>query len=94
MASSKQFAEKKKDVIAAYKTHDSDTGSSDVQIAVLTERINDLVEHLKAHKKDHHTRRGLLKMVGRRRRLIAYLKKKDPARLEALAKKLKLKIQK
>jgi len=94
MASSEVFTEKKKAIIETYKTHATDTGSADVQIATLTERINYLVDHLKSHKKDHHTRRGLLKMVGRRRRLMMYLNKKDPARLEALAQKLNIKIKK
>ncbi|HRX14728.1 MAG: 30S ribosomal protein S15 [Spirochaetes bacterium] len=67
----------KKEVITPYKRHDSDTGSPEVQIALLTERINHLTEHFKVHKKDFHSRRGLLKMVGQRRRLLDYLKKKD-----------------
>ncbi len=69
--------EEKTAVIEANRKHDTDTGSPEVQIAILTKRINDLNEHLKVHKKDHHSRRGLLKMVGRRRNLLAYLKKKD-----------------
>ena len=69
--------EEKNTLISKYKTHISDTGSSEVQIAILTERINQLIEHFKAHKKDHHSRLGLLKMVGQRRRLLEYLKKKD-----------------
>ena len=69
--------EKKQEIIAAYGRTANDTGSPEVQIAVLTKRINDLTEHLKANKKDHHSRRGLLKMVGRRRNLLAYLKKTD-----------------
>ena len=64
-------------IIAEYATHEGDTGSPEVQIAVLTKRINDLTEHLKEHKKDHHSRRGLLKMVGHRRNLLAYLQKND-----------------
>jgi len=68
---------RKNDVIKKFATHEGDTGSPEVQIAVLTERINGLIEHLKLHNHDHHSRRGLLKMVGRRRRLLAYLQKKD-----------------
>ena len=64
-------------VKAPHRQHDTDTGSPQVQIAILTERINQLTEHLKAHHKDHHSRRGLLTMVGRRRRLLSYLEKKD-----------------
>ena len=64
-------------VIEANRTHETDTGSPEVQIAILTKRINDLTEHLKVHKKDHHSRRGLLKMVGKRRNLLNYLKSKD-----------------
>ena len=67
----------KPNIIEDYRTHDSDTGSSEVQIALLTHRINELTEHFKRHKKDHHGRRGLLKLVGRRRRLLAYLKRKE-----------------
>ncbi|MEK9657918.1 MAG: 30S ribosomal protein S15 [bacterium] len=84
--------EQKKDVIETFQKHKTDTGSSEVQIAVLTKRINYLVDHLKKHKKDHHTRRGLLIMVSRRRRLVNYLKRKNPASLETLAKQLKLKV--
>ena len=69
--------EEKQAVIAANATHEGDTGSPEVQIAILTKRINDLTEHLKVHKKDHHSRRGLLKMVGRRRNLLNYLMKTD-----------------
>ncbi len=69
--------EEKTKVILENATHEGDTGSPEVQIAILTKRINDLVEHLKVHKQDHHSRRGLLKMVGRRRNLLNYLKKKD-----------------
>lgn len=67
----------KKEIIEKYRQHESDTGSAEVQIALLTERINQLSDHFKAHKKDHHSRRGLLKMVGRRRRLLEYLKRKN-----------------
>ena len=68
--------EEKSKVIAEYATHEGDTGSPEVQIAILTKRINDLTEHLKTHKKDHHSRRGLLKMVGQRRNLLNYVMKK------------------
>ena len=69
--------EMKKQIMEEYATHPGDTGSPEVQVAVLTYRINDLNEHLKVHKKDHHSRRGLLKMVGQRRNLLAYLKEND-----------------
>ena len=82
--------EKKQEVIAAYKTHDTDTGSPEVQVAVLTERIRELTEHLKIHTKDFHSRRGLLKMVGRRRRLLRYLKEKDFNRYRELIERLGL----
>ncbi|MDE6149558.1 MAG: 30S ribosomal protein S15 [Ruminococcus sp.] len=75
-------------VIEANKTHENDTGSPEVQIAILTKRINDLTEHLKVHKKDHHSRRGLLKMVGKRRNLLNYLKSKDIERYRTLIEKL------
>jgi small subunit ribosomal protein S15 len=77
-------------IIKEHETHDGDTGSPEVQVAILTRRISDLTEHLKEHKKDHHSRRGLLKMVGRRRRLLNYLKSKDIARYRALIAKLGL----
>ncbi|MBN2852972.1 MAG: 30S ribosomal protein S15 [Clostridia bacterium] len=80
----------KQEVIEKYKLHDSDTGSPEVQIAILTERINHLNEHLKIHKKDHHSRRGLLKMVGQRRGLLKYLTKKDVERYRAIIDKLGL----
>lgn len=83
----------KKDIIAENQIHETDTGSSEVQISVLTERINYLVEHLKKHKKDHHTRRGLLILVSRRRKLIKYLKQRNPDFLTTLGKKLKLKLK-
>jgi small subunit ribosomal protein S15 len=70
----------KDDIIADFRVHESDTGSPEVQIALLTERINGLTDHLRAHKHDHHSRRGLLKLVGRRRRLLAYLSEKDVER--------------
>ena len=75
-------------VIDANKTHEGDTGSPEVQVAVLTTRINELTEHLKTHKKDHHSRRGLLKMVGHRRNLLVYLYNKDVERYRSLVKKL------
>ena len=82
--------EEKTAIIAANKTSENDTGSPEVQIAILTKRINDLTEHLKVHKKDHHSRRGLLKMVGHRRNLLAYLQKKDINRYRAIIEKLGL----
>lgn len=75
-------------VIEANRTHETDTGSPEVQIAILTKRINDLTDHLKVHKKDHHSRRGLLKMVGKRRNLLNYLKSKDIERYRATIEKL------
>lgn len=80
--------EKKKEIIKEYATHEGDTGSPEVQIAVLTYRINELTEHLKVHKKDHHSRRGLLKMVGHRRNLLAYVYKKDVNRYREIIAKL------
>ena len=80
--------EQKQQVIETYATHEGDTGSPEVQIALLTTRINELTEHLKVHKKDHHSRRGLLKMVGHRRNLLAYLQKVDVERYRAIIKKL------
>ncbi len=80
----------KQAIMAEYAAHEGDTGSPEVQIAVLTKRINDLTENLKANKKDHHSRRGLLKMVGRRRNLLAYLQKKDIERYRAIVAKLGL----
>ena len=83
-------AEQKKTVIDTHAKHEGDTGSPEVQIAVLTKRINDLTEHLRVNKKDHHSRRGLLKMVGHRRNLLNYLQKKDVQRYRALIEKLGL----
>ena len=80
--------EEKTAVINENKLHDHDTGSPDVQIAILSKRINDLTEHLKVHKQDQHSRRGLLKMVGRRRNLLNYLMKKDIERYRAIIAKL------
>ena len=82
--------EKKQEVISEYRTHESDTGSPEVQVAVLTERIHELTEHLKAHSKDFHSRRGLLKMVGSRRKLLRYLKDKDFNRYKSLIERLGL----
>ena len=82
--------EEKTAVIEANRTHENDTGSPEVQIAILTKRINDLTEHLKTHKKDHHSRRGLLKMVGHRRNLLNYHAKKDIERYRAVVAKLGL----
>ena len=79
---------KKQAVLAEYATHEGDTGSPEVQVAVLTKRINDLTEHLKTHKKDHHSRRGLLMMVGHRRNLLAYLQKTDIERYRSLIQRL------
>jgi small subunit ribosomal protein S15 len=80
----------KQSIINEYGIHDNDTGSPEVQVAILTERINQLTEHLKKHKKDHHSRRGLLKMVGKRRALLNYLKDKDVERYKKLIEKLEL----
>ena len=77
-------------VIEANRTHETDTGSPEVQIALLTKRINHLNEHLKVHKKDHHSRRGLLRLVAQRRKLLDYLKASDLARYSAIVEKLKL----
>ncbi len=82
--------ETKKQVIADYAIHEGDTGSPEVQIALLTTRINELNAHLEIHKKDHHSRRGLLKMVGHRRNLLSYLQKNDIERYRAIVKKLGL----
>ena len=79
---------KKQDIVGKFKTHDKDTGSPEVQVALLTERIVYLTEHFKTHKKDHHSRRGLLKLVGQRRRLLDYLKDKDAARYRKLIESL------
>lgn len=81
---------RKQDVISQFRLHEKDTGSPEVQIALLTEKINYLTEHLKVHKKDHHSRRGLLKMVGRRRSLLNYLKKTDAGRYRNILEKLQL----
>jgi small subunit ribosomal protein S15 len=82
--------EQRTEVVGNYQTHGTDTGSPDVQIALLTARINQMIDHLRVHIHDHHSRRGLLKMVGRRRRLLAYLQKKDRARYQQLIERLGL----
>jgi len=80
--------DRKTEIISAYKTHDGDTGSPEVQVALLSDRINYLTEHFKTHTKDHHSRRGLLKLVGQRRRLLDYLKSKDSERYATVIKRL------
>ena len=80
--------ERKTEIVDTYKTHQTDTGSPEVQIAILSEKIGYLTEHFKVHAKDHHSRRGLLRMVGKRRRLLDYLKDKDVARYKAVIEKL------
>jgi small subunit ribosomal protein S15 len=82
--------ERKTEIIDRFKKHDGDTGSPEVQIGILTEQINVLTEHLKTHSKDHHSRRGLLKMVGRRRRLLDYLGREDVERYRTVVKDLGL----
>ena len=82
--------EEKTEIIKEYAMHEGDTGSPEVQIAILTKRINALTEHLKIHKKDHHSRRGLLKMVGRRRNLLNYLQKNDVERYRTIIEKLSI----
>jgi small subunit ribosomal protein S15 len=82
--------QEKQEIIQKYAMHEGDTGSSEVQIAVLTKRINDLTDHLKSHKKDFHSRRGLLKMVGKRRNLLKYLQNSDIERYRAIIAKLGL----
>lgn len=83
-------SEEKLPIIEEFRSHDKDTGSAEVQIAILTKRIDDLTEHLKTHSKDHHSRRGLLKMVGKRRRLLDYLKEKDIERYREIIERLGL----
>lgn len=83
-------AERKQELIREFATHEGDTGSPEVQIAILTERINNLSEHLKQHRKDFHSRRGLLMMVGQRRRLLDYLRRKDEQRYRRLVERLGL----
>ena len=82
--------ERKQEIINTYKRDENDTGSPEVQIALLTERISELTEHLKVHKKDNHSRRGMLKLVGKRRNLLKYLEKKDIERYRDIAQKLSL----
>ena len=82
--------ELKEQIVSDYKTHGSDTGSSQVQVALLTQRINELTEHFRTHKKDNHSRRGLLKMVSRRRKLLDYLKRKDINEYHTIIERLKL----
>ena len=83
-------AVKKTELVHKYRRHESDTGSPEVQVALLTERISYLTEHFKTHKKDHHSRRGLLKLVGQRRRLLDYLKRADASRYDSLINRLGL----
>lgn len=83
-------SEQKTPIVEGYRTSTTDTGSSEVQIALLTRRINDLTEHLKTHKKDHHSRRGLLMMVGKRRRLLEYVRRRDVAKYRELIERLGL----
>lgn len=82
--------ERKQEIIATYKREENDTGSPEVQIALLTERISELTEHLKVHQKDNHSRRGLFKMIGKRRNLLNYLAKKDLPRYREIVKQLNL----
>ncbi len=81
---------KKDEIVSAFRTHETDTGSTEVQVAIMTERINTLTGHFRDHKKDHHGRRGLLALVGRRRRLLKYLKMESPSRHQELIQKLGL----
>ena len=85
-----QLTTKKAETITSYRLHESDTGSPEVQVALLSKRISELTEHFKAHAKDHHSRRGLLQMVGRRRRLLDYVKRRDAERYRALIERLGL----
>ncbi|HZF12354.1 MAG TPA: 30S ribosomal protein S15 [Thermoanaerobaculia bacterium] len=85
-----QTKEVKEKIIGDYRVHEQDTGSPEVQVALLTNRITELTEHFKAHTKDHHSRRGLLKLVGRRRRLLDYLKGQDPGRYRSTIERLGL----
>ena len=84
------IAEKRRELIDSYRTHESDTGSPEVQIALLSERIRELTEHFQTHKKDHHSRRGLLKLVSQRKRLQQYLRVTEPERYQALISRLGL----
>jgi len=83
-------AERKKSVIDTHRVHDKDTGSPEVQVALLTERINELSDHFKTHAKDHHSRRGLLRIVSQRRRLLEYLRRNAPVRYQELIQRLGL----
>ena len=83
-------AERKRSVIEGHRLHDKDTGSPEVQVALLTERINELSDHFKSHAKDHHSRRGLLRIVSQRRRLLEYLRRNDPSRYQELIGRLGL----
>lgn len=83
-------AERKQSVIQTHRVHDKDTGSPEVQVALLTERINELADHFKAHVKDHHSRRGLLRIVSQRRRLLEYLRRNNPVRYQELIQRLGL----
>jgi small subunit ribosomal protein S15 len=83
-------AERKRSVISDHRVHDKDTGSPEVQVALLTERINELSDHFKSHAKDHHSRRGLLRIVSQRRRLLEYLRRTKPARYQELIQRLGL----
>ena len=83
-------ADRKREVVTEYATHEGDTGSPEVQVAILSERISNLTEHLKTHKKDFHSRRGLLIMVGQRRRLLDYLRRKDRGRYDTVIQRLGL----
>lgn len=85
--------ENKDAIIGRYRIHETDTGSPDVQVAILTERINQVNEHLKVHEKDHHSRRGLLKMVGQRRRLLTYLSKRSPQRYREVVARLGIRVR-
>ena len=80
--------EKKQEIISKYQAHETDTGSSNLQVALLTARINELTEHLKANKKDHSSRRGLLKLIGQRKRLLSYIRRKNPQGYQDLIQKL------
>ena len=82
--------DRKTELIGSYKTHDADTGSPEVQVAILSERINYLTEHFKSHAKDHHSRRGLLMLVGRRRRMLEYLRREDIERYRQIVSRLGL----
>lgn len=82
--------ERKQTLIEEYRTHEQDTGSPEVQVAILSLQIRDLTDHLRLHRKDHHSRRGLLKMVGKRRRLLNYLRDTEPGRYQSLIKRLGL----